>query len=115
MLFHALHEGAGLFIHTWCSGCIVLHFKRCFIISHSIIQWVKTSKGIQSYLIVCAIFKGEVARDGGHGFGQVEAGVCHLVWHNVGAVESEVHFLPPAHVSRCAIQCHFRQYTEYYT
>ncbi len=59
-----------------------------------------------SYLIVCAVFEGEVAWDGGHGFGEAEAGVRHLVWHNVGAVEGKVHLPPPAHVSLCAIQLH---------
>lgn len=70
-------------------------------------QWVNNPMElICSYLIVRPVFEGEVAWDGRHGFGQAEACVRHLVWHNVGAVEGEVHLPPPAHVSLRAIQLH---------
>lgn len=75
--------------------------------SHSIYQRVNNPMElICSYLIVCPVFEGEVAWDGGHGFGQAEAKVRHLVWHNVGAVEGKFHLPPPSHVSLCAIQLH---------
>lgn len=60
----------------------------------------------KSHLIVCAVLEGEIARDGGHGFGQAETGVRHLVGHNVGAVEGEVQLPPAAHVSWRVIQLH---------
>lgn len=59
-----------------------------------------------SHLIVSAVFEGEIARDGGHGFGEAETRVRHLVRYDVGAVEGKVDLPPAAHVPMCTLQLH---------